>query len=355
MPQVAPFPYFGGKRRVAVEAWARFGDAKNYVEPFFGSGAVLLHRDTPVKTETVNDLDGLLCNFWRAVRADPKGVAAAADWPVSEADLHPRHLWLVRQRDDITTRLQANAEWYDVKAAGWWVWGACAWIGSGWASGEGPWAVDDDGEWFKLGNRGRGINRKLPHLGNRGRGINRQLPHLGNRGQGINRQLPHLGDRGRGINRQLPHLGDRGQVIAATMRALQARLRDTRIACGSWERVLSPAVTWRHGLTAVLLDPPYDEGAIDYSVGNRCAADVRAWAIEHGDNPRLRIALCGYDEHNELESHGWTPHRWKASGGYGSQSNGQGLANSARETVWFSPHCLAAADDSAQAQQEIAV
>jgi DNA adenine methylase len=304
MPQVAPFPYFGGKRRVAAEVWARFGDVQNYVEPFFGSGAVLLHRDTPVKTETVNDLDGLLCNFWRAVRADPEGVAAAADWPVSEADLHPRHLWLVRQREDITLRLMSEPEWYDVKAAGWWVWGACAWIGSGWASGEGPWTVED-GEWVKLGNRGQGINR------------------------------------------QLPHLGDRGQAIADTMRALQARLRDTRVACGSWDRVvgrsaLFPGDSLLNGKWScgVFLDPPYDDGRVDYSVGNRCAADVRAWAIEHGDNPRLRIALCGYDEHNEMEQRGWTAHRWKAKGGYGNQSDGQGRANAERETVWFSPHCL---------------
>lgn len=309
MPQVAPFPYFGGKRRVAADVWARFGDVQNYVEPFFGSGAVLLHRDTPVKTETVNDLDGLLCNFWRAVKADPEGVAAAADWPVSEADLHPRHLWLVRQREDITQRLQADPEWYDVKAAGWWVWGACAWIGSGWASGEGPWTVED-GEWVKLGNRGLGITRKLPRLGDTGSGF----------------------------------LGRSAMPLSTIVRRLSERLRRVRSACGSWDRVLShriifpvPNGTYAAG---VFLDPPYTEGAVNYSVGNRCADDVRAWAIEHGDNPRLRIALCGYDEHGDLASHGWTPHRWKAKGGYGNQSNGQARANAERETVWFSPHCL---------------
>ena len=26
--------------------------------------------------------------------------------------------------------------------------------------------------------------------------------------------------------------------------------------------------------------------------------------------------------------------------GYGSQSNGRGRANAAREVLWFSPHCL---------------
>ena len=40
----APFPYFGGKGRVAGEVWKRFGAVKTYVEPFFGSGAVLLGR-----------------------------------------------------------------------------------------------------------------------------------------------------------------------------------------------------------------------------------------------------------------------------------------------------------------------
>lgn len=40
----APFPYFGGKMRVASVVWDRFGDVPNYVEPFFGSGAILLAR-----------------------------------------------------------------------------------------------------------------------------------------------------------------------------------------------------------------------------------------------------------------------------------------------------------------------
>ena len=61
---VAPFPYFGGKRNVVRMVWDRFGDVPNYVEPFFGSGAVLLGRPTESRTETVNDLDGLLVNAW---------------------------------------------------------------------------------------------------------------------------------------------------------------------------------------------------------------------------------------------------------------------------------------------------
>ena len=56
----APFPYFGGKSMIAKEVWAHFGDVPNYVEPMFGSGAVLLGRPSwhTNSIETLNDADG---------------------------------------------------------------------------------------------------------------------------------------------------------------------------------------------------------------------------------------------------------------------------------------------------------
>jgi DNA adenine methylase len=323
----APFPYFGGKRRAAPEVWARFGDVKNYVEPFAGSLAVLLSRPEPfVGVETVNDADGLLANFWRAMTIDPEKVAHHAEWPVNEADLHARHLWLVRQAEGLTDRLMADPEWCDVKAAGWWVWGICSWIGSGWCSGKGPWTEVDG--LFVDGNAGRGVNRQLPHL-SAGRGVNRQLPHL-SAGMGVNRQLPHLS-------------AGMGQVWAH-LEPIAERLRNVRVACGDWSRVCGGSVTWRHGLTGVFLDPPYCEGSIDYNAGSRTLSqDVRAWAIENGENAKMRIALCGYDgEHDEAEEHGWSVFEWKAAGGYGGQGKGDGRKNSKRERIWFSPHCLGA-------------
>ena len=139
----APMVYFGGKRIVAPEVWCRLGDPANYVEPFFGSGAVLLARPYEPKTETVNDLDCHLSNFWRSVKLSPEATAEAADWPVNENDLHARHAWLVVQRDSIRARLEGDPDWHDPRAAGWWVWGINCWIGSGWCSGEGPWHVVD--------------------------------------------------------------------------------------------------------------------------------------------------------------------------------------------------------------------
>lgn len=71
----APFPYMGGKSRVARVVWQRFGDVPNYVEPFAGSLAVLLGRPAfdGNRIETVNDADGHVANFWRALQADSDG------------------------------------------------------------------------------------------------------------------------------------------------------------------------------------------------------------------------------------------------------------------------------------------
>lgn len=333
----APFPWFGGKSRVASLVWDRFGAVANYVEPFAGSLAVLLGRPASpgIGIETVNDKDGFIANFWRALAADHLGVAAAADWPVNENDLHARHAWLVRQRETLTARLEGDPDFYDVKIAGWWVWGISAWIGGGWCSGNGPWQSNDAGQ--------------LVNLGNAGQGVRRQRVQLGNAGQGVHRKRVHLLDSGRGVHRKRVHLKDGPEMsgLESELFALSARLRYVRVCCGDWLRVCGPAVTVTHGLTGVFLDPPYSVEERDgniYSVDSSwLSASVMAWAIEHGDHPLLRIALCGYDgEHAMPES--WEKVEWKASGGYGNQGAGRGRVNAGRERIWFSPACIRTAD-----------
>ena len=181
-PLRAPFPYFGGKSRAAHLVWAALGDVANYVEPFFGSGAVLLARPHAPRIETVNDRSRFLANFWRAVKADPDAVAEHADWPVNESDLHARHRWLVAQLPgEFGARMDTDPEFFDARIAGWWAWGLCCWIGSGWCSGQGPWTAK--GGEMVLRNPGQGVKRQLPHLGDPGQGVNRKLPHL-SAGQG---------------------------------------------------------------------------------------------------------------------------------------------------------------------------
>jgi len=333
----APFPWFGGKSRVADLVWDRFGNVPNYVEPFFGSGAVLLARPSTPGIETVNDRDCMVANFWRALQHDPEAVAAHADNPVNEADQHARHLWLCSQ-EDFREQMKVDPDFYDTKIAGWWVWGQCIWIGSGWWNRQLP----------HLGDAGKGVNRQLPHLGNAGTGVHRKRPHLGNAGKGVNRQLPHLGDAGTGVEELWlsdPTSGTRARAQLTDYLCLLAdRLRKVRVCCGDWSRVCGPSPTVKLGTTGVFLDPPYaDEASRQddlYSADDlNVAHDVRRWALENGDNPDLRIALCGYDgEHAMPDS--WECIAWKARGGYGSQSNGRGRANANRERIWFSPHCL---------------
>jgi len=311
----APFPWFGGKSKVAHLVWDRFGDVPNYVEPFFGSGAVLLNRPTPPGTETINDLDCMVANFWRALQHNPGAVAFHADNPVNEADQHARHLWLCQQ-EEFRERMKVEPDYYDSKVAGWWLWGQCIWIGSGWCS------------------------IQLPHLGDAGKGVNRQLPHLGSAGTGVHRKRPHLGNAGTVCVEEAPGTSP---DLRAYMNQLAARLRRVRVCCGDWSRVLGPSVTFKHGITGVFLDPPYADTAKRTS--NLYSSDsldvahaVREWAIANGDNRELRIALCGYEgEHQMPES--WECVAWKAKGVYGSQ-NADGNDNAAKERIWFSPACL---------------
>jgi site-specific DNA-adenine methylase len=318
----SPFPWFGGKRRVAELVWPRFGIVQNYVEPFLGSGAVLLKRPAPFSgIETVNDLDGMVANFWRSIRLSPNETAISADNPVNENDLHARHVWLVENIDQVQQRLEGDPNWHDPKIAGWWVWGISCWIGHGFCSGNGPWWVDSD--------------RKLVHLGDNGRGVNRQLVHLGGKGQGVNRQLVRLGGG--------------GQSVVEWFLALSSRLRHVRVASGDWSRVCGPSVTYKHGVTAVFLDPPYSDKADRNGKLYRCeslsvAHDVRRWAIEQGDNPLMRIALCGYEKEHEMPST-WQVLKWKAGHGYAAQAD-ERSNNHTQETIWFSPHCLSATQRS---------
>jgi hypothetical protein len=336
---LAPFPYFGGKSMVAKLVWKRFGDVPNFIEPFFGSGACLLNRPLPFNgNETVNDFDGLICNFWRAVKSDPKSVVQFADWPVNENDLTARHLWLVERKDSLQTKLEGDPDYFDAKIAGWWAWGMACWIGSGFCSGNGPWRVQEvDGV------------RQLVHLIGAGRGVNRKLVHLIGAGRGVNRKLVHLG--GAETKDAKPGRGECG--LEAWFVALSERLRRVRVCCGDWKRVCGgndgDAIAHFFGAgqtCGIFLDPPYsidanrDMGCYRVDSGDVAHA-VREWAIKHGDDERLRIALCGYEGEHKMPGN-WKCIRWKVFGGMSALSKDQtrGKENAYRERIWFSPHCV---------------
>jgi DNA adenine methylase len=307
----APFPYFGGKSKASELIWSRLGtDIKAYIEPFYGSGAVWLNRPKDCEpTATMNDKSGHVANFWRAVEADPEAVAMHADRLVNECDLHARHLYLVRSESELSSRLMADPFYFDAQIAGWWAWGACTWIGGGWCGGNGPW-TEIDGLFVKK---------------DAGKGVNRQLPHLGDAGQGVNRPI---------AQKDNDYIAQRQEWLKGWFRDLQNALRGVRFACGDWSRIMAVPSIKRFGIAGILLDPPYSQTEAVYAHdSNTIAHDVREWCIKNGDDPELRIALCGHEgEHNELELFGWSVDTWAKGGGY------QGTDD--RERIWFSPHCL---------------
>ena len=298
----APFPWFGGKKQTAKIVWKYFGNVPNYVEPFAGSLAILLSRPTPPKTETVNDLDCFIPNFWRAVKNDPQKLIHFADYPISEIDLHSRHDWL-KSRKEFVSMMRKDPDYYDAKIAGWWVWGICAWIGDGWCR------VDSD---------------KRPVLAG---------------GNGV-------------------HSNKIKNNMEKYFKALSNRLRNVRIVCGDWKRVLGPVPTTSWGITGVFLDPPY---AVDRrmkydtsettdkkftprhkfsedNLSTKVSREVREWCIENGKNKKLRIALCGYEGEHEMPED-WKVVKWKSRGGYGAKGQSQGKENALKERIWFSPYC----------------
>lgn len=227
-------------------------------------------------------------NFFRAMAAAPDKVFAATLCPVSEADLHARHAYLVEQRESLAARVLGDPRYFDAVLAGWWAWGACVNLAGAWCDGRGPW---------------RRVKGRLIKVG----------------APGISRSIPRLTSR--------PTVATMAKWVAR----LHERLKSVRITCGDWARVLKPSVTTHLGLTGAMLDPPYLDSESMYSCSAACANDVADWAKENGDNPLFRIVLCGHEGDYAMPA-SWRRRLWDRPH-YRAK-------NPQRECLWFSPHCL---------------
>ena len=68
--------YPGAKWGMAAQIVSLMPPHRSYLEPFFGSGAVLFNKP-PSAIETVNDIDGDVANFFRVLREQPNRLAEA--------------------------------------------------------------------------------------------------------------------------------------------------------------------------------------------------------------------------------------------------------------------------------------
>jgi DNA adenine methylase len=287
MSLTAPFPYFGGKSKVAPLIWDKVGQVESYVEPFGGSMSLYLNASNPPGRVILNDLDGLLMNFWRSVKYAPEELADIAKAPVSSLELQARHNYVTREAPSLVEKVGGDPTFYDVEIAAHWLYSRCAMIG------------------------GRHIF---------------EAP--------IGPRIPSL--IGSGI------FASKREDLGSVLKDLSDHIQRATLTCSSWESVLNKTSLYYRTPTLVFLDPPYAPGECDGGVyrlsEDEVWANVIEWCHAHQDDPRLRIVLCGYEGTAGLDD--WECVAWRTQGGYASAYDSEaGKSNASRERIWFSPQC----------------
>lgn len=244
------FPYFGGKRRAAADVWAALGTVDRYIEPFFGSGAVLLGAPVRPKSELVNDLSHHVANLWRSLQHDPEQVWRVASAPCSEVELRARAAWLRQWTPPDFADLAAC----DPYAAGVWLFMTCTDIGR------------ETGDLLSV--------------------------HFNN------------GIKATGFTRAW------FDAVCERMARVQVLCGDWS-RCVSVGRI---ALSQANEVGVFLDPPygvgnvPYEDRT------GTVAADVWQWALANGDNPRLRIVVAGYEDGRALPSGWTTIERTEPGG-----------------------------------------
>ena len=327
-----PFTYFGGKSTIAKIVWDALGPVSQYIEPFFGSGAVLLNRPEShnKQYEIINDKDGFVANVWRSLQANPDEVAKHCDKPVNHADLNAIRKYLIGEEENLLQKLELDADWYDAKAAGRWIWAASCWIGSGLTRKT---SIPDVS--CNIGVHSGGQVPNLTH--NRGVNSGGKRPHL-TRNQGVNSggKIPNLGCN---IGVQDPY----NLAIYDWFRLLSERLRYVKVVCGDWNRVCGGNWQNGNGVVGIFFDPPYaveQRDKVYHHDSYDVALEVEKWCLVRGGLPDYRIVCAGYEgEYPSLENAGWSKVEWSAVGGYANLGSAEN-ENRHAERLWMSPNCV---------------
>jgi DNA adenine methylase len=301
-----PFTYFGSKSSIADEIWNIVGNVDTYIEPFCGSAAVLLGRpniqpDTYYH-EIINDCNGFITNFFRAVKEAPSEVAKWADYPSSELDLHARCGWMLNREERLVWCLE-DPDFYDPKIAGWWIWGASIWLGSGYME-IGTGSCYSNGAHLLKGEKSSGFSRQRQVL------------------QPVKLR-----------SKKIREIGIENYIIS-----ISNRLKYVTVMCGDWERAVCNGALFGNKNTKrfIFLDPPYDISTGRYkrlynNNDGSVAHDVRKWCLDHQNDENTIIALCGYDEHDGLMNDTWNKLEWAGPKGMAATKN----ENRHKEIIYF--------------------
>ena len=290
-----------------------------------------------------------MCNFWRAIKNDPLQTAYWAEYPTIHQDLTARHRWLVQWAMENSNKLSEDPEYYDSKAAGWWVWGVSNWIGGGFCD---PQHMSD----------------KRPHVGRRksgsGNGVQvhrdtikvpDQRPHVEKRRSGtgtgvqLHRKLvdrrPHVAHRkggGQGVQISRDCMGTTG-FLDEWFEALAYRLRKVIVFNRDWTSMISPTILGNtkteKQTTALFLDPPYLTSGRKSTLyvsdtqgtSDDTAAECYEWAVDNGNDYRI-VYAC--HEGDFPVPNGWD-FETATFGGIKDESR-----RNRKDMIMYSPACL---------------
>lgn len=286
----APFPYRGGKSKIAGFVWEKFGDVPRYIEPFAGSSAVLLGRPDRHrrKYEAINDSCGFVTNLWRTIKNDPEFILEFMARPVSSIDFWAMHDEILRAKDVLKDQLVSDFNFYDRDVAAMWLHCGCI---------------------YTFSSMGNSLIRGQPGIS---------------------------GDNyGRGFV-----AWQRGGKSKKRLMSLAMRFLRVFIFCGDWslmakENIIHAKPRCRR-ISGIFLDPPYKGYEDVYGDISSVSSGVMSWCSSAGNDPRKRIVLCGFDrEYDDLISLGWVKFSWHRGSGRTSTD-----ATAESERIWCSPACL---------------
>src|SRR5713101_2561055 len=87
---IGPFPYIGGKRRIARQLVSLIPEHTTYVEPFAGGAQVFFHKPRS-KVEVLNDLDDEIVNCLRIFQRHPQELSRLLRWQPASRRLFEWH------------------------------------------------------------------------------------------------------------------------------------------------------------------------------------------------------------------------------------------------------------------------
>ena len=103
-----PFPYVGGKNRLAKKIISLLPEHTTYVEPFAGGAQVFFHKQ-PSRVEVLNDLNEEIVNFFRVCQSHYEELVRCLRFTVASRRLHEL---LTNTPTQILTDIQRAARFF---------------------------------------------------------------------------------------------------------------------------------------------------------------------------------------------------------------------------------------------------